>query len=41
MQMYGIVKKHYGVNFEQKLIEFSSVMKDLNSILQIIEKEKL
>ena len=40
MQMYDIVKKYYGVNFEQKLIEFSSVMEDLNSILQIIEKEK-
>jgi len=40
MQMYDIVKKFYGVNFEQKLIEFSSVMEDLDSILQIIEKEK-
>ena len=40
MQMYDIVKKYYGVNFEQKLIEFSSVMEELNSILQIIEKEK-
>jgi len=40
MQMYDIVKKYFGVNFEQKLTEFSSVMEDLNSILQIIEKEK-
>ena len=40
MQMYDIVKKYYGANFEKKLIEFSSVMEDLNSILQIIEKEK-
>jgi len=40
MQMYDIVKKYYGKNFEQKLIEFSSVMEDLNSILQIIEKDK-
>lgn|GEM_PF-3457464 len=40
IQMYDIVKKYYGVNFEQKLIEFSSVMEDLNSILQIIEKER-
>ena len=40
MQMYNIVKKYYGTNFEQKLIAFSSVMEDLNSILQIIEKEK-
>ncbi len=40
MQMYDIVKKYYGENFEQKLIEFSSVMEDLNSILQVFEKEK-
>ena len=40
MQMYNIVKKYYGANFEKKLTEFSEVMEDLNSIMIIMEKEK-
>ena len=40
MKMYDTVKEYYGPDFEEKLIEFYSVMEDLNSILKILDKEK-
>jgi DNA-binding MarR family transcriptional regulator len=40
MKMYDTVKKYYGADFEEKLVEFSSVMEDLISILKIFEEEK-
>jgi len=40
MKMYGTVKKYYGADFEKKLVEFSSVMEDLISILKIFGSEK-
>jgi DNA-binding MarR family transcriptional regulator len=40
MRMYDIVRKYYGPDFEKKLREFSSVMEDLNSILELLNKEK-
>jgi DNA-binding MarR family transcriptional regulator len=40
MRMYDIVMKYYGPDFGKKLKEFSSVMEDLNSILELLDKEK-
>jgi len=41
MRMYDIVKNFYGKDFQKKIVEFSSMFKEMDQIIDRIEKSEI